>query len=205
MRRTRIWAFAGLVVGVVALASPAYATVTEANGNTNPSTQNPGGQCAAGERWVYASSGAESMYNPLAKTTDSLGASSVAPPNSNADAFKDGVTIAINATGGASASFFVNEAIDPTTTVTLGKVIAKAGNHYTVYTGTNAPQNTALTSPANARPPVMAISHAYVCYSVATTPPATPEVPYPIVLPIGGVAVGGIVLTFRRRRRLRAA
>ncbi len=204
MRASKIVVVATLVAGVMALASPAYATITETSGNTNPRTQSAAGQCAAGQHWAYVSSGAESSYNPLAKTTDGLGANSVAPPNANADVFNDGVTVSINAATGTSLSFFVNEAIDPTTSVTISKVVVKAGNHFTVYTGPNATQNTAFTSPANAYPPVMGVSHGYVCYSLATAPPVTPEVPYPIVLPIGGVAVGGIALTWRRRRRLRA-
>jgi hypothetical protein len=194
---------AAAFVGVVVLGSPAVATITETSGTTQPvmhGSQDPAGACAAGEHWVYVSSAADASYNPLAKTTDALGANSEAPPNGNADAFNDGVTIAISADG-KSASFSVNEATDPSTTITIGKVVVKAGNHFTIYTGADAVPNTALTSPANAQPPVMGVSHAYVCYSVAGTPPVTPEVPYAIILPLAGVAIGAVALTIGRRRR----
>jgi hypothetical protein len=190
-------------LGIVALASPASATVTETSGNTQPvpnGSQDPAGACAAGSHWVYVSPEADSNYNPLAKTTDALGANSKAPPNANADAFNDGVTIAISANG-QSASFSVNEAVDPSSTVTIGKVVVKSGSHFTIYTGADAAQNTALTSPNNAPPPVMNVSHAYVCYSLVSSPPVTPEVPYAIILPLAGVAIGAVVLLVGRRRR----
>jgi hypothetical protein len=193
------------LLGILALASPAYAAITEADGNVQPvmhDSQAAAGVCTVGERWVYVSSAAQSTYNPLAKKTDSLGANSEAPPNANADVFNDGVTITI-ASNGKSASFSINEATDPSTTVTVGKVVVKAGSHFTIYTGAHATPNTALTSPANAGPPGMGVSHAYVCYS-ATAPAITAEVPYAIILPLGGIAVGAVAFTLRRRRPLSA-
>jgi hypothetical protein len=187
------------VAGLLATVAPASAAVTEANGNTNPLTQNADGQCAAGQHWVYVSPALETMYNPLTKSTDSAGASQTAPPNSNADAYNDGVTVTL--TDSTHASFSINEATDPNTTITVTKFVVKSGNHYTIYTGSDATPNTPRTSPQNATPPVMGVSHAYVCYTLTQGPPPdVPEVAYPAILVGAGAVIGGTILVLRRRR-----
>jgi hypothetical protein len=190
---------AGVTATMGATIAPAFATVTEVSGNTNPASQNADGRCTAGQHWVYVSPNAETTYNPLAKTTDNLGANLQAPPNANADAFNDGVTVTL--TDSTHASFSVNEATDPLTLITVTKLVVKAGNHYTIFTANDLTQNTPRSSP-NGGTNLMGVSHAFVCYSLTSAPPPdVPEFPYPAVLAGAGVAVGATILVLRRRLR----
>jgi hypothetical protein len=197
LRHAMRFALLTVVAVVLAPATAAFAAVQEVNGNTLPQGQQAAGQCAAGERWVFVSPTANPNYNPLTKTTDSLGASSVAPPNANADQYGDGVTISIG-TDPKRASFTVDESADPNTTITIGKVVVKSGNHFTIYTGADAAQGASLSSPATN--PMMAISHAYVCYSLAQSPgQVVPETRFSILLPVTFLAAIAGVVALRRR------
>jgi hypothetical protein len=158
------------------------------------------GACAPGERWVYVSSTPDASYNPSAMTTSSLGAKSLVSPSSKGDAFDDGVTLSIDGPDQASVSYSVEEAVDPTTVITIDRVVVVAGDHSTVYQGAAAQPNTPMTSPEHWTSATGAIIRAFLCYLLSVAPPMTPEVPYAVVLPLAGIAVGAVVLAARRRR-----
>ena len=188
-----------VVVAVLTAATAASATVTPyASSNTQPvpsGNQNPAGACDPGERWVYVSSSAQPNYNPLGKTTDNLGASAPAPPNTNADLYDDGVTISISADG-KSASYSVDPSAAPT--IAIGKVVVKADGGFSVYTGTDAAENTPLTYPPGST--MFGVSHAYVCYSATGPDVLVPETPMAIFLPLAAIALGATLLVVRRVR-----
>lgn len=189
-----------LVVGGAFMAvTPATAAVIpDSHGNAQPVTsgrRNSTAACDPGEHWVYVSSHAKPRYNPLGKTTDDLGASEPAPPKDVADQYRDGITVALSADG-ASAFYSVDAGVAPT--ITIEKVVVKAGNGFTVFTGADAVPNTPLSSPPGDA--TRRVNRAYVCYSVLAQP-LVPEAPMAILLPLAGLACGAVVLLVRRRRR----